>query len=246
MRALRRATRWLPFLLFPFPTSGWADTSTTTVQVTDASAAGSPFLVSGTVELRETTAGRQLRSRADYQVTLRNISSQTILAFSGQLNVVPPHGGPQVFDTNVECFFAPDVIKPGDEESLSSRFPPTTAEPFNPSSPPRTLRAEFTVLFAQFADGSVFGPELLGQQIMERRRITWKHLKDLLRIYDREGEAAFVEELMEPIDPPEVNTFFENLRQTQRQQGTQRTLARIRGALLFAEERKAGFRGRGN
>jgi len=218
-----------------------AETHVTVVRVQDVSAPGSPLAASGTVQLQEFTFGNQVRGSVTSSVTARNVSDRTILALIAELRVVTSYGPPRVLTRRLECFFAPDVIKPGDEEALFQGAAPKRIEPYDSSKPPQTPRAEFRILFVQFVDGSTFGGEAFGEDLMQLRRITWRHLRDLEKTYTRDGEAGFVEELMAPVQPAEVNTFFENLRVTQRQLGTQATMARIRGALQFAEERAAGF-----
>lgn len=231
----------LPLILVVFAVSVLGETRVATVTVQDKSAPGSPFAVSGTAEIGETLSGNEVRTSISYRVAVRNFSGRTVLAFAAQLQVFPSFGGPQQFDTNIECFFAADVLNSGQEDTLSQRFPAESVEPHDPNTSAQTPRAEFRVLFVQFLDGSIYGAESLGQPIMLRRRITWKHLRELERTYKRNGEAAFVELLNETVEPPEVNTFFENLRVTQRQEGTQPTLNRVLAALRFAKERQAGL-----
>ncbi len=238
--------RYCSLLLFPaillaFADSSLGQTRLATIPIQDGSAPGSPVAVSGSVEIRENLAANEVRTSINYTVGVRNISGRTILAFAAQLRVVPSYAAPQAFDTSIECFFAADVINSGQEESLSQRFPAESVEAYSPGTSPETQRAEFRVLFVQFLDGAIFGAESFGQPIMLRRRITWNRLRELERTYRRDGDAAFVELLNETVEPPEVNTFFENLRVTQRQQGAQATLNRVLAALRFAKEREAGF-----
>lgn len=219
-----------------------AQTRVTTVAVQDKSAPGSPLAITGTVQLREKISKAMVLTGITEDILSRNISSKTILTLVVWIDVTPSYGSPRRFTRQYECFFAADVINSGDEHPLSQATAAETAEPYDPATPARQPTADVTVVYVQFLDGSIFGHEAFGENIQRIRRMTWNHLRFLDRTYRRAGEAALTQELSETVDPPEVDTFFENIRQTLRQQGPQIAIVRIRTALKFAEERQAGFR----
>ncbi len=220
-----------------------AQTTSTVVIVQDGSALGSPTVISGTIEIRETTMDSTVRvSLTENQITARNISSTTILTLVVWIDVFPAYGSPQRFVRQYECFFAPDVIKPSDEHLISQKKFQELVEPYNPEEPPRTPRAEAKIVYVQFLDGTIFGHEGFGANLQMLRRLTWKHLRRLDTTYRTRGEAAFLAELNDPVEPGEIDVLIENVRQTQRLRGTETAVAQIRGMLNTAKERQQGFR----
>lgn len=217
-----------------------AQTATTTQAVEDNSQTGSPLTVSGTIVLQETKRGARVRIGITEDISIRNISGKTILTFVAWLDVVPSRGSAERFVRQYECFFAPDVIKPGDIHAISEPHS-ETEEPFNPHDPPEIPRAELRIVFVQFLDGSVFGNEFLGEEILSARREAWQVMERLNRTFVRSGEGAFVEELFAPREPGPIDGLLANVRQTQRQLGTRSAVGQIRRMLDFAEERTAGF-----
>lgn len=218
-----------------------AQTDVSKAEVQDISAPGSPLVISGTVTIKETFmgGGRVLVSTTE-DIIARNISSKTILTLVAKLELVPAHGGPQEYTREYECFFAPDVIKPGDVHSLSGEGM-DTADPYDSREPAQTARAQITVQYVQFIDGSIYGKQFFGEHILDVRRTAWRHLKRLNRIYTRHGEEAFVEELNESLEPSPVDVLIEGVRETQRNLGTETAIAQVRKMLNYAEEHKAGF-----
>jgi hypothetical protein len=221
----------------------WAkNTKKTVVQVQDRSGPGNPFAISGTVELRETPLeNERVRVEISENILAKNISGKTILTFVAWLDLTPAYGGPEHSVRQYECFFAPDVIKPGEDHTLSQPRPGYSIDPYDPADSPQPARAELRIVYVQFLDGSVFGQETLGRHIRSLRKQTWHHLKDLDKTYTKLGEADFLQELSETVEPGEVDVFIENIRQTQRTSGTVAAVLKIQSALEFARERQAGF-----
>lgn len=210
--------------------------------VEDRSAPGSPLVISGTVEIRETGSGSSLRvSLSEHNIVARNISSKTILALVVWLDVLPSYASPQRFVRQYECFFAPDVINPGDDHSLTEPTVGEQIEPYDPSRPAETARAEARTVYVQFLDGSIFGDEGFGDHLRTLRRQTRRHLHHLDKTYTHRGEAAFLEELNETVEPGEVDVLVENVRRTQKRLGTSAAIGQIRRMLEFARERQSGF-----
>lgn len=236
-------TAWLlVFLVLSGSVPLRAQTTNSTVIVQDGSGSGSPFSVSGSVTIRETRRGDAVRvSITENDISTKNISSQTILAVVAWLEITPAYGSPRRFVRQYECFFASDVIKPGDEHGVSEPSDSEAEEPFDADDPPRAPRAEIRFVYVQFIDGSIFGHEGFGEHLMTLRRQTRKHLSNLEKTYDRQGEAAFLEELYQPAEPGEVDALIGNVRGTQRQRGTLAAVAQIRAMLNHAKERQQAF-----
>ncbi len=211
------------------------------VEIRDISAPGSPLVISGTVTITETLSpDGTVHVSTSQNVVAKNISNKTILTLVVKLEVTPPYGGPQEYTREYECFFASDVIRPGDTHDLLQRGP-THLEPYNLNEPAKPAEAEITVLYVQFLDGSVFGHRMFADHILSLRRIAWRHLKRLDRAYSRQGEERFLEELNETVEPGGVEVLIENVRETQRRLGTEAAVSQIRNMLSFAEEHRASF-----
>lgn len=212
--------------------------------IQDRSGGGSPLAISGSVNLSESISGNNVRISITDDILSRNISEKTILTMVVWIDVTPSYASPQRFVRQYECFFAPDVIRPGDDHSLSQpgRGQREDVEPFDPGGASRQPLAEVRVVYVEFLDGTLFGNKELGRNIRNLRKISWHHLKDLARTFEARGEAEFLAALNEPVDPPEVDHFIANVRQTQRTRGTASAVGQIRGMLNFAEQRKIALK----
>lgn len=172
----------------------------------------------------------------EQQINYKNISDKTILTVVVWLEVVYPHGEREKQTFQYECFFAPDVIAPGDEDLLNSPKLPHKTVPLR--APTRTMepRALVRVMYVQFLDGSVFGEEKFGDDILELRHRTWKTLKRLNEIYTRLGAEEFMQALQEPAEPLEVNTLLDNVRFTASKYGASDAAGKIERMLTIAKE----------
>jgi hypothetical protein len=230
----------LLFSVVAFSTLSFAEQVTVPAQ--DVSSPGNPLAISGSAQISETTSERQVRVSISNDITARNISPKGILALVAWVEVSPAHASMQRFTKELDCFFGPDIIKPGGQESFSAPLRSASTEPYNANSPPRTPQANVRIVYVQFTDGSTFGDEAFAQHLRDLRHITLQNLRRLDRAYARGGVAVFVEELNETVSPAEVNNFLESIRRTQREFGAQAALTRVRAGLQFAEEHKAGLR----
>lgn len=223
--------------------TAWAQTKVTNLVVVDRSEGGTPFHVTGEVRLKETVARDQVYTSMSQRIMAKNVSNQTVLMFVASIEVTPTFGAKEQSTRQYECFFATDVIAPGDEHALSEPRDEGgfTIQPHSTSAPLNAPEAEVKILYVQFINGSEYGQRAFASDLLRLRRITWSHLKRLVRTYERSGEVGFLEELYERIDPGEVDVFFENIRQTARSRGAQSALARVHFALKLADERTAGF-----
>lgn len=205
--------------------------------VVDKSLPGNPLEISGTVAIWEEIAGGRLQYSFEEHTTAKNISSKTILTVVAWVEAHNSYGRSKRWVKQYECFFAPDVIRPGESIMFSGPRRGTTSEPWDSSPAPHTPRAEARVLYVQFLDGSVYGSPSLARDILQSRRIAWRVLRQLHRTFERQGEEEYLRALNEPVDPPDVDAFIENLRLTQQQFGTPQTVAKIERMLERADER---------
>lgn len=127
--------------------------TTQTVEVQDVSEVGSPLNITGTVEINEDVGVDTLTYSFRDSISAKNVSQKTILTIVLSLEVYYPHGQIDRDVKQYECFFAPDVILPGQTEPIVPREG-TTTTPLRSSRSPISPRAEMRVLYVQFLDGS--------------------------------------------------------------------------------------------
>lgn len=233
------AILWIGSFSLGFTWSG--DTKVTVVQVQDRSASGNPFAVSGTVEIRETPLdNKRVKGEISEDILVRNISGRAILTFVAWLDVVPAYGAPEHSVRQYERFFTSELIDPGDELIFSEPYGYSISPYDFEKSSPESPRAELRIVYVQFLDGSLYGNVAHGRDIRRIRKLTWHYLKDLDKAYTKLGEADFLQELSEIVEPGE-NVLIENLRKMQRTRGTVAAVLHMRHMLQAAEEHQAGF-----
>ncbi len=222
-----------------FATGGAAQIQESIIEVQDLSAVGTPFAVSGTVSVsEEPTQGRLKFSFQEKDLVFRNISTKTILTFVAHLEIYNSYGRGVLHIKQYECFFAQDVIKPGEAVTITEPGAQTISEPHPADEQRGDPRAEVRVLYVQFLDGSIYGHEAGGREILKLRNVTWRALRRLDRMYTQFGEEEFLKTLEEPVEPEAVDTLIKNIRHTQKKFGTDAAVRKVRIMLGFAEERQ--------
>ncbi len=219
--------------------------TTITVQLQDTSSAGSPLEITGSVTMSEQVGTDTLSYSFAESISAKNISDKTILTMVLWLEVFYPHGQMERDVRQYECFFAPDVILPGQVEPIAPRDGGTTRVPLTADREAVPARAEIRVMYVQFLDGSVFGLPAFGEDILRVRHQALLILKRLSETYEHRGEAAFLEVLNEPVETTEVDTFLENVRHTARKFGAQDAIGKVVRMLAIAKERQALIGGGG-
>jgi len=240
---MRPAPALLLFLFlgfFSFPTSA----QVTTLQVTDASAPDSPIHISGSLIVAESIetsprcavvhAQRCALTSTQYDVTLRNISDQPIVAYVANVNGQTSEGHYLGRGYHAERIFG-SLFAPGTGETWPNsggvEITPQTAEvqPTNPS-------AAGQVLFVQFADGTTFGDRKAGEGLLLNRQQLLERLVQLDAIYTRQGEQAFDKAARQPNAGGMLG-----IAQFEKEDGPVATIARIRHMLATAEQRLAAM-----
>lgn len=202
----------------------------------------SPLRFSGQVWVSQVESTEGLYYSYSYDLHYSNVTNKTILTLVIALDVHHSSGFVDTESLQYECFFAPDVIRPGETHDFKRPLDSIKMV----TTPPRVStepRAEPIVLFAQFLDGSTFGAPPQAHDILLIRRLTLNALHRLDRAFVRGGEEEFLEELAEPVDPSAVNTLIDNVRHAATTLGTQEAIARVRYMLDFAAEHEALIRG---
>jgi len=240
---MRPAPALLLFLLlgcFGFPTAA----QVTTLQVTDASAPGSPIRISGSLIVAESIessprcavvrAQRCALTSMQYAITLRNISNKPIVAYIANVNGQTSNGHYVGTGYHAERIFG-SLFAPGTGEtwpnSRGVEITPQAAEvqPANPS-------AAGQVLFVQFADGTIFGDRKAGEDLLLIRQQSLESLAQLDAIYTRQGEQAFDKAARQPNAGGMMG-----IAQFEKEDGPAATIARIRHMLAAAKERLAAM-----
>ncbi|MCI0625163.1 MAG: hypothetical protein L0387_26555 [Acidobacteria bacterium] len=212
-----------------------------TLPVVDRTEGASPVTVSGTVTISEQVSGDQVTYSLAENIAATNISEKTILTMVVWLDVSFPRAPDVRIVKQYECFFAPDVINPGETHILNTPQPSSMFGNFDPDAPLKEAKAELRAVYIQFLDGSVFGDSAAAKDMLRIRKETEKTLWHLNKIYRKKGLESFAAELQEPDGTAEVDNLLENVRQVQREQGTAEAVRRVQGMLTTAVEREQAF-----
>lgn len=215
------------------------------VPIMDRSKTGSPLVFSGSLTLWEEPIDSGLRSAPAADFEARNISDKTILGFVIEWELFGSWGQQEYPGHQVEdCFFATDVIRPG--ETISFRIPPSSdsrSMSFDTSEPKQQPKAFVYVRYIQFTDGSEFGSRFSADDLFELRDGIWRHLRSLDRAYRQGGEDAFLEELYDPVQPSDVDHFFNFIRRTHKQRGLDVAIRQVRNGLTLARKHQDALSG---
>ena len=234
-----KAAKLLPLCL---TLSAWAQL-TYTVPVLDKSDRGSPLEISGTASFTERIVANSVTSSSNFRIEARNLSGKGILLLLAYFDEVGPHGGGAHHLIQIDHFFWGDIA-PEDSFVLARSSPRERSSasvgrisPLRPSDEPK---AEVSVQYVQFVDGSTFGEETIAKEVLDLRSV----ILDALRRLDNAGsEKVFRALLAQKIQPHDADSFFEAFRHTEKHHGTAAARAQVHTGLTVADERGAALRG---
>jgi hypothetical protein len=219
--------------------SAWSQL-TFTVPVMDKSAPGSPLEISGTASFTEQVVANSVTSSSDFRVDARNVSGKAIIFLLAYFDDAGPHGGGTHHVIEIDHFFRREVIAPGQAFVLARSAPGgrTVACCINPLAPADEPKADVSVEYVQFADGSSFGDETTAKDILQVRSVI---LEALQRLDGADNEQKFLAVLGQKVQPHAADGFLEAVRYTRRKRGTA-ARAQVRSGLTAAEEHAAATR----
>jgi hypothetical protein len=223
------------------------------VPITDETAQGGPFeIVTGRATLREALEGNQLRSSWGDELTLRNISDKPILLFKASLQLIGRHNrgrfrGPGDGPTYLlaeDRFFSTEIL-------AGATLPLRNAPPgpdmleccIGPSEHVSDARAEFRVLFVQFADGSQFGDAAEAKEDLEVREVIMTGLRQVVRSYERSGAGAFHAQANQS-SPWLGTSVHSEVQRLYEQEGAEAAISRARQIVAIAEGHQAALASR--
>ncbi|HEV2494195.1 MAG TPA: hypothetical protein VG204_14105 [Terriglobia bacterium] len=100
------------------------------------------------------------------------------------------------------------------------------------------------LLYAQFEDGSVFGSQVEGDEILALRRTLWDTLRELDQTYQSRGPDKFVEGLKKPIVPHSaLHTVLQELLAAADEHGPAQAEEKVQEMLTDAEEHQNAMSG---
>lgn len=210
-----------------------------TVPVTDESAPGSPAKVSGTITFTDQLSGNFVVSSSKYELTATNVSSKGIVFIMVRFRESGSRGGGTLHDIRWDNFFKNESIAPEETFVLDrSDGGVQTQCCVNPLVSGRDPVAEVNVIYSEFTDGSTYGDKSEAADILARRSLIIKHLRQL--------DAAKVDETFMPLlaqklQSYEADAFFETLRLVQKSGGTEAARARVRRDLANATRHLAAM-----
>jgi len=215
-----------------------------TIAVEDQSTTGSPLAISGTVSYWEvvnrdrpawaTTGEDTLTYSHGEAVTGKNISSRPLLAVALSINFILPHGESWTQSVQYDYFFK-DLLAPGGTLFIS--MPLGDSRSVIPLRSPETVEPHVAarVLYAQSADGTVFGDEEYGKKIVSLRGRALEMLRRIDQIYRTQGPKQFLDALKQPVEPHDAShTILELLLSTADQSGPASAEEKLQGMLAAA------------
>jgi hypothetical protein len=234
-----KAAKLLPLCL---TLSAWSQL-TYTVPVMDKSDRGRPLEISGTASFTERIIANSVISSSHFRVEARNVSGKGILLQLAYFDGVGPHGGGVHHVIQIDHFFWGDIA-PGDSFVLARSGPrersSASTDRVSPLQPADEPKAEVSVQYVQFVDGSTFGEETIAKERLEVRSV----ILDALRRLDNAGsEKVFRALLAQKIQPDDADSFLEAFRHTEKHRGTAAARAQVRTGLTVADERVSASRG---
>lgn len=193
---------------------------------TDASAPSSPLQLSGEIvsASRDTESTYYVNGKkmptVDFVIRAKNVSSKEILAYSlGAPSLGFSHG---TYDHYFKAGGWP-------EDDMTETVPGI------PSSVRALSNPEAKVFFVQFVDGSAWGDASIGAEIRARRLAEMQFNDEALRIYQSQGESAFLALLNAEHESLEAARALH----IQKTSGTAAAIDSISSRQKFAKERQA-------
>lgn len=161
------------------------------VSVKDLTPSGAPLKISGSADLHQDVLPGIFKWQWSMSLQVTNSSAKTVLAFEVSGVVAPCCGAGMAYTNEIDYFFEPQlVLGPGGAQSLV-RGPMEWEEgPYTQGGPVRPPRAEFHVVFVEFADGSTWGASPWGASLESQRSETVSLLTRLLTEYRTGGEGS--------------------------------------------------------
>jgi len=169
----------------------------TEINVTDASSRGCPLSLLGTITTID--SGPEVPFRYSWKIaaSVRNSSTKDILLAVIKIQIDDPGKLRNDYTRDNDYFFMSDVFRSNTTQSIDQplmRFGTSAKFQVRKITPTAIAR----VSFIQFSDGSTWGRNSEGREILKERQLTLNKLLDLDRVFRTEGPDKFVVKLMEP------------------------------------------------
>jgi len=212
--------------------SAWSQI-TYTLPVIDSSDRGSPVAISGTATFMEVFGPKSVASSGSFRLEGRNLSDKSILLLLAYFDEAGPNGREVRHVIRVDHFFWGEIAPGASFVLAHGRSRRQTSgvrrDSLGPAADPK---AEITVQYVQFADGSTFGSEIGASDAHRLRTVVFHALQ---RLDAARGQAEFRAMLAKKIEPDEADVFLETFRHTQTVHGTKAARAQVHTGLVVAE-----------
>lgn len=222
-----------------FTLSAWSQL-TYTIPVLDKSEPGSPLKISGTASFFDQIVANSVTVSGDFKVNARNIAGKGIILLLAYFDAAGPHAGGTHNVIQIDHLFWGEIA-PGQSFPLARSRPGrrTSVCCINPVAPAEEPKAEVSIQYVQFVDGSTFGDETSAKQILGTRSV----ILDALRRLDNAGSnEEFLGLLEQRIQPDEADDFLKILRHTKKNHGTATARNQVHAAVVAAEAHAAALR----
>jgi len=214
--------------------SAWSQI-TYTLPVIDSSDRGSPVAISGTATFMEVFGPKSVASSGSFRLEGRNLSDKSILLLLAYFDEAGPNGREVRHVIRVDHFFWGEIAPGASFVLAHGRSRRQTSgvrrDSLGPAADPK---AEITVQYVQFADGSSFGSETEASDAFRLRTVIFHALQ---RLDAARSQAEFRALLAKKIEPDDADDFLRTFRRTQMIHGNKAARAQVHTCLVVAEGR---------
>ncbi len=204
----------LAFLVACAAAAAQQATRETFVPAADRSPSGSPIAVSGTFIVKDNPA-ELFQHSGEGEISLTNVSSKPILLTVLRLHMVGVRAAD--VDSRSDDFFFSEMLQAGASETVedSWRFGTTESDVDQISGGKGTPKANVSMFFVQYADGSTWGASAAAKVALDSRDNTVKRLMALESVYRQDGEKAFIDDLLKPSSLPTISVLQDFCKRTE-------------------------------
>jgi hypothetical protein len=215
------------------------------VRLDDEGGIDSPLKASGQIVFHEELFKNAVRFRWQEDITYINATSKDIRAYEVEIDSVPERGGGFAHVDHNDLFFSREMLVPGSQRTLrSGNNSPSAVVPYDGNKQqPVISKANFTVRFVEFSDGTTYGNSEWGNSLPAARLDTTIRMKELQRAYQDGGDtalrSALAAELARPENRRPTAERLEHFKLTLEQDGPAALIAKIQNSLNVVKERNS-------
>lgn len=211
----------------------------TTVSVTDLTAASKLISFAGQIEIRGRKTEGALHQRQNGRIAVRNVSGKPIVALIATIKRGGFWGAEPPILYRHDFFFKPHSFGPNDTIP-DIRIDDDIALPQSELIAEQRPYVQANLQFVQFEDGTTWGDTQMAEELFRQRKDVEKFLRDLVDIYESKGPVAFAAALSAQQPPrTSVASVSRRIATQNEKDGPVATIEGVKEHLRIVEERKA-------